>query len=343
MSRLAPFTLLAALALGCTPTVRDPQEAGFSHIAHTRAGVNCTRCHTGQRDAQEASALHLPASTICSDCHDQAHPGQANRDCMSCHADPDTRATLQAAGEALIFDHSKHFDRVGGDCVPCHRGAVEPGRGALPAMADCAECHRPWIEGLGCDRCHASMWAYPLVPLSHQAHTADFARRHGLTARAEPARCGQCHAQSFCAECHDGNAPMTASAAWPDRPDRGFIHRPGYQDRHAAEARLEGPTCLGCHGVDQCRTCHVAAGRGPGDPSPHPVDWASPGVGPNLHASAARRDLLECASCHGGSAGMICVDCHGVGRPGGSPHGGRTPLGDPRADRPCTVCHGGRR
>ncbi|MEZ4465769.1 MAG: hypothetical protein R3F43_15220 [bacterium] len=148
--------------------------------------MNCTRCHTGQRDAEEAGDLHLPASTICSDCHDQLRPVHADkpdRDCMKCPPIP-TRATLQAAGEALIFNHSQALRPRGRDCVPCHRGAVEPGRGALPAMADCADCHKPWIEGLGCDRCHASMWAYPLVPLSHQAHTADFSKRHGLVARS---------------------------------------------------------------------------------------------------------------------------------------------------------------
>lgn len=327
----------------CQPEVREPAEPHFGHTTHVRAGIHCTRCHEGQRTATTADAVHLPDSASCNACHEAVHPNAPDRDCMKCHTDRDTAAVLKAVGESLIFNHSAHLKRNGPDCVGCHRGVFEGQAGALPRMAECATCHQAWIETVACDKCHQNLWAQPLVPISHQAHGADFVRRHSLVAQAEPARCGQCHAQSFCAECHDGNAPLNPEVMWADRPDRTFIHRPGYLERHAPEARLEGPTCLGCHGVDQCRDCHALAGRGLGGLSPHPTGWASPGPGPNLHATAARRDLLECAACHGGSGGDLCADCHGVGRPGGSPHGGRTPLGNPLSDRPCTACHGGRR
>lgn len=342
MSVLLRLGLILGLLTGCQPTHREAAEPHFGHITHVRAGIHCTRCHEGQRSATTADAVHLPDSAICADCHRDAHPKATERDCVHCHTDRDTAAVLKAVGESLIFNHSAHLKRNGPDCITCHRGAVEPGLGALPRMADCAECHSAWLDTLGCDRCHKNLWSQPLVPISHQAHAADFARRHGLTAKADQARCGQCHAESFCAECHD-QAPIALDVAFADRPDRGFVHRPGYLQRHAPEARLEGPTCLGCHGVEQCRDCHSQAGRGRGGSSPHPTGWASPGPGPNLHASAARRDLLECAACHGGADGDLCATCHGVGRPGGSPHGGRTPLGNPQSDRPCTACHGGRK
>lgn len=344
MTRIGIVLGLVALALaGCTGDVKAPAEATVSHVAHARAGVHCSRCHAGIAEATTAAGTHLPTDDACAACHAEAHPGQADRVCTGCHVDPDITATLDAMGAALIFDHRGHLDRMKPDCVACHRGTVDPGHGTIPAMSDCAGCHDDWLRGLDCKRCHVSLVAYPIKPISHQAHAADFARRHGLEAMAGGDRCAQCHGQSFCAECHDGRIPLTAADRWPDRPDRGFIHRPGYLERHAFEARLEGPTCVGCHGVEQCRACHADAGRGPGGLSPHPPGWASPGAGPNRHADAARRDLLDCASCHSGAGAEICVTCHAVGRPGGSPHGGRRPAGDPRRDRPCTACHGGPR
>lgn len=338
--RLALALLLLA---GCTD-VRQPPTARVSHTAHTRAGVHCKRCHQGLEQSTTAAAVHLPDNPICVGCHADAHPGKPDRDCVGCHVSEDARATLERLGAAFNFNHAEHVPRMRGDCIACHRGAVEAREGgAIPQMADCDQCHREWTEGLACARCHASMANYPLVPVSHQAHAADFMRRHGQAARAGGDRCGTCHSQSFCAECHDGNAPITAGNAWPDRPDRAFVHGPSYLDRHAREAKVEGPMCVGCHGVEQCRDCHEAAGRGLGDASPHPRGWASPGPGSNLHAAAARQDLLQCASCHGGSGGDLCADCHAVGRPGGSPHGGRRPLGDPQRDRPCVTCHRGLR
>lgn len=340
MSRVLP-SLAALLLAACATEVRAPAEAGFSHVRHAQAGVHCSRCHPGIASATEAAPTHLPADAICAGCHTPAHgTREAPPDCTRCHVDPDVASTLAAMGAALRFDHRAHLGRMQADCVACHRGTIDPGHATIPQMSDCAGCHNDWLAGLDCQRCHVSLVAYPLRPISHQAHAADFARRHGREAIAGADRCGQCHGQSFCAECHDGRSPLPAGARWPERPDRAFVHRPGYLERHAAEARLEGPTCVGCHGVEQCRACHADAGRGPGGLSPHPPGWASPGPGPNRHADAARRDLLDCASCHGGSGAMVCVTCHAVGRPGGSPHGGRRPAGDPARDRPCTTCHG---
>lgn len=343
---LAALSFSALLLGACSRSAPPPpREAGFSHVAHARAGVHCTRCHGDVVDSESAAATHLPASAICAECHAEAHPGQADRDCAGCHVDRDTEAALAEMGEALRFDHRAHLGRTQGECVGCHRGAIGDGagRGAIPAMDDCATCHQPWIDGLACSTCHVSLAQYPLVPVSHQAHTGDFLRRHGLEARLGIDRCGQCHAQSFCADCHNERAPLDPATAWADRPDRGFIHRPGYVERHAWEARQEGTLCLGCHSETSCQACHGPAGRGPGGLSPHPAGWASPGPGPNEHAAAARRDLVSCAACHSGPGGDLCVTCHAPGRPGGSPHGDRTPAGDPAHDRPCRRCHGGGR
>ncbi|MCA9542100.1 MAG: cytochrome c3 family protein, partial [Myxococcales bacterium] len=318
----------------------------FDHIVHVRNGVHCTRCHEGVAEATTAAPNHLPDSAKCAGCHATAHAAgsaEAQGDCNGCHLNPETPATLARLGASLYFDHAAHLPRIGEDCVRCHRGAADPSERAAPQMDDCGQCHQGWIDDARCSRCHVSLVDWPLAPLSANVHAADWLRRHGGVARTDANACAQCHGQAFCADCHDGRAPFPAADFWPDRPDRGFVHRANYLERHAYEARLEGPTCIGCHGVNQCRSCHADAGRGPGGLSPHPVGWASPGPGQNAHAAAARRDLLECASCHSGAGADVCVTCHAVGRPGGSPHGLTRPAGDVTRDRPCTACHGGAR
>jgi hypothetical protein len=331
--------VLALLLSACTGTRSQP-SADVSHVAHARAGVHCTRCHG---DLGAGSAPHLPEDATCAACHADAHPGQEDRKCTGCHVDPDARTTLIEAAGALRFDHGQHLPRVNGDCVQCHRGAISPDAehpGALPAMNDCRSCHAKWLDDVTCDRCHVSLALYPLRPVGALAHQADFLRRHALEARAAPDRCAQCHTQSSCADCHDRRAPMAPEVAFADRPDRAFVHRPGYAAWHGADARLDGASCLGCHGETSCVACHSLYGNGPGGPSPHPRDWASPGPGPNTHAAAARRDLMSCAACHSGPGADTCVTCHAPGRPGGSPHAGTTPAGDPRRDKPCRRCHG---
>ncbi len=332
---------VGALLLGCHEAPREPAAAHVGHLPHVRAGVHCTRCHEG---VGETDGLHLPTDATCVGCHAAAHDrAPAKQRCLSCHMEPEEEVALTALAESLRFRHGPHLERVGGDCVRCHRqaaGQTSARQGAIPTMDDCQQCHAAWLEGLNCDRCHVSLTNYPLVPVTHQAHSGDYLYRHPAEALHDVARCGQCHSQSFCADCHSTRAPMAASQAWPDRPDRGFVHRSNYLERHAWEARIEGQICLTCHTERSCQTCHAAAGRGPGGLTPHAAGWASPGLGGNRHGVEARRDILACAACHGGAGGDLCVTCHAPGRPGGSPHAGRRPVGDPRRDAPCNRCHG---
>ncbi len=321
----------------CKPEPR-PVVANVGHSAHASGGVHCSRCHQGMEVAEEASSTHLPTDEVCVECHrGEGHePGKCTEvdRCTECHVDDDAHGTLERRGEALIFSHKNHLQREKGECVTCHTPGV------TPTMEDCRPCHDAWLDSLACGTCHKSLSAYPLVPVTHQAHGADFLRRHGAEARVGADRCATCHAQAFCADCHDNRRPFTAATAWSDRPDRNFIHRPNFEARHAWSARQEPQTCLGCHSEQDCATCHEQIGRGVGGLSPHPAGWASAGPGPNLHSREARYDLLGCAACHSGAGSEICVTCHAVGGPGGSPHEGREPRGD-TGRQPCVRCHRG--
>ncbi|MFL5426132.1 MAG: hypothetical protein ACJ783_13945, partial [Myxococcales bacterium] len=77
--------------------------------------------------------------------------------------------------------------------------------------------------------------------------------------------------------------------------------------------------------------------------NPHPSGWAIPGTGTAFHGDAARRDILNCASCHDQGAQSICVTCHRSGGPGGNPHPSgflsRHNLSEAATDGRCAICH----
>ena len=334
---------VVAMLAACRSEVREAApSAHVNHRAHAVEGINCVRCHQAFKADEPADTLHLPADSICVECHADSHPDETDRACANCHVDEDTPAILRAVKADLRFQHGPHLKETHGDCVKCHRGAIQPTEsalGALPLMAECGQCHQNWLDDANCAVCHESLTLHPLRPITDQAHAGDFLRRHALEGRANIDMCAKCHSQSSCAECHDRRAPMPANLVHADRPDRGFVHRPGYVDRHATEARLDGPMCLSCHGESDCATCHAAVGRGPGGLSPHPAAWATAGPGANRHAAEARNDLLTCAACHSGPGADLCVECHAPGGPGGTPHGGSSPPGDKHRDLPCRRCH----
>jgi hypothetical protein len=63
------------------------------------------------------------------------------------------------------------------------------------------------------------------------------------------------------------------------------------------------------------------SGNAIGSTSSHPVGWiGSDPSNPNFHGRAARRRIIECASCHDQGPATNCIRCHRVGQYGGSPH-----------------------
>jgi len=149
-------------------------------------------------------------------------------------------------GRMVLFDHSAHEQRVGGD-------------------AACAVCHHlnlPLDRNSSCSACHRDMYE-PTATFSHRAHT-----------RALPgaAGCGQCHDEASpvrtmasattCVTCHKETPALAASP----------IAAPHEQWRDAAGylETMHG-LCVRCHertlaedtvshpaGLAECNTCHDA-------------------------------------------------------------------------------------
>jgi hypothetical protein len=338
-----------AQVLGLRPS---SQRRPFEHRAHVLEGIHCNRCHEGVEDAGEAGPLHLPDSASCKSCHQKPHD---ERECGSCHGIGHIREGAALAREHLRFEHSAHMNRVAGDCVRCHLD-IGSGDGVLrPRMANCLGCHehRAEFAARNCDVCHVDLRNEGTRPDDHLVHEPDFLRGHGTRAAGAKDLCASCHAERFCTGCHAGNAmPTTPERLAFDRVNTAGVHRAGFMSRHAEEARGAPGLCTTCHAPSSCSNCHARKGVG-GErnvigrmvsKSPHPAGWVGPRGQGNDHGRAAWRDPALCASCHGGAGEMLCVGCHKVGGPGGSPHApGFNSRMRKTIDRPCVLCHTGGR
>jgi hypothetical protein len=356
---------LAAVACG-RRTVLTDDDIRFTHGPHLRAGVACLTCHSdGVPDggvAGEAGVVTdaaagadagttpggrvnvMPREASCRGCH--TRPEQQR--CEFCHTEPRAPRTWRRENRALRFDHGPHVARLNGGCVRCHgydldgpsASRFEP---QIPSMATCTDsCHARDMRELACSRCHTSLSRYTPEALSLVRHPPGFARRHSVEARADERLCSQCHEPSYCVRCHTaGHGPPLAGVE-PMRAWREFIHRGDFIARHGSEARLDQASCVRCHAVDTCDTCHRGRGVGgsvaPG--SVHPAGWLDP-FSPRGHARAARRDLLTCVGCHESDATRTCVPCHRVGAGAGNPHPPGFSAGlDPQRHGVCLACHG---
>jgi len=337
-----PLALLlgaCAAILGIKP--RGPERA-FEHRAHSNRGIACLQCHVGIAQAKDEGPSHLPTRDTCVQCHSKPHDPN---DCAGCHGARLTRERAALARTHLKFAHDRHVPLLGGQCVPCHAAAGDAKQEQLrPPMAQCFTCHahKDQWQSARCDACHVDLPAESVKPASHVIHEGDFVREHGVRAASAKDLCATCHEEPFCAKCHGVSVATLPWRMTFDRPTLSGLHRAGFRQRHADEARAAPGTCTSCHAAERfCSDCHkqerVGAGR-LGD-NPHPPSWVRARGGE--HGRAARMDPLSCASCHGGEGEALCVGCHRVGGPGGNPHGpGFTSTKEPARDQPCRSCHG---
>lgn len=302
-----------------SPTLR------FSHQQH--AGESCTSCHGAALTSRRAGDSLRPAMSVCVECHNRVEEAPPIAQCGTCHVGYAHRATgridtpeqwraerpapmvLPQAPPALRFDHSRHVPRMGGEssCVNCHAGA-EP---TMPTMQSCTTCHDGSTAPAACVTCHSTGPDGKLrggrqaidEPLRPSNHTVDFMKRHGSVAKSGMQECMACHVEQDCLSCH--NASMAKPFA---------VHPPGFLTIHAVDARANGGNCTDCHTVQTfCTSCHVRAdvmGAPPHAPPAqrqfHPPGWVDASAA-NNHGVMARRDIVECASCH---SEADCITCH---------------------------------
>lgn len=341
---LVALTLALGVVAACAGVLglrRDPPRS-FAHRAHVTAGIGCPTCHQGVQKSGDSGALHLPEDRTCttSGCHDKPHDP---RPCLGCHGDPIAVGAVIEARAHLRFSHERHLQgAASGNCMRCHTGVAEGDARLRPSMATCWSCHEHdrVREVRDCDACHVDLAEEGTPPASHLIHDDDFARRHGEEASAASDLCATCHGERFCAACHGVTAPVVPARMRPADPFAASVHRAGFRARHAEEARAQPAACSSCHDVDRCAECHRQNGvAGDRAVSPHPPGWVGLTRSENDHGRAARRDPAACASCHGGAGEALCVSCHKVGGPGGSPHAPGWSSRQPLTALPCRLCH----
>src|SRR3569833_1912162 len=245
----------------------------------------------------------------------------------------------------LLFSHQKHLAR-GAACEACHPNAPSSQSAVdnlLPTELQCRACHpidradpaKQATPTAACGACHPSWTPGALVAQTYLTPPPlKFA--HAQHARQADNTCNACHDRSECAECHQGVVkPMD-------------FHPGNYLALHVIDAK-RGKDCSACHREQSfCVACHERSGVGTRaasqfneiDPSKHfhPIGWASPSAGPNLHAQEARRNINTCTSCH---REEDCLTCHSA-QPGAA-HASPHPVGWRGSSRCRALDRGNRR
>jgi hypothetical protein len=298
----------------------------FSHGKHLARGATCATCHPTATTSRSALDNLIPTEAACRACHpiDRALPNKVATPvaaCAGCHVGYTPGAVVARVyltPAPLKFDHSAH---ASSPCERCHgdmRAVDLATTQQLPTMASCLTCHTNGTQQRHCTDCHyarigglleTSFAHGDLVPRRTglgDEHGPLFARDHRHQASRPDATCGACHDRSECTDCHQG-VIKTAD-----------FHQANYLLVHATEAKRGRPDCSACHRAQTfCIACHERSGLGMrGDTGFsgtiaeqrfHPSGWVSSGVGTNLHAAAARRNVTSCASCH---REEDCLACH---------------------------------
>ena len=342
------------------PEQRIALRMNHGHPAHRK--LRCVRCHVDAGTSDRAADRLIPREASCLPCHEDriARDEPTAERCGFCHVGyAEENGRVVPASDfptpRLSFSHAVHVREEGMKCLTCHAGvtrATVATRAHLPTMKQCFECHggeKPTAPS-ACRTCHLTQadgrlrdeWPEgsmnPPRWLFGMHHDREWLVTHRWVGADHGSLCASCHAESDCADCHDGRVS----------PPR--VHPNDFLTTHAQMARRDDPSCTSCHRSQSfCLECHarlgvspIAAPRVRASARFHPPAevWLR---GPVQHAAEARRSMSACASCH---AENDCVQCHGVLGIGAglSPHppGFRARCAEAlrHNDRACRTCHG---
>jgi len=349
MNRHLLLVAAAAFLAACTagPNAKPAAKADppyvFPHSPHVDGDVDCKACHGAIVKATELEnrVRHV------------ALPKKNSDDCSGCH-DEIPKLTIPARTREfdVRFNHAAHLAKPNVSCKTCHPAPPEAKQAepSKPSMSACTSCHKHATDfaEARCTPCHQDLKRYE-KPVASFKHAGEWLKLHGAMARPTAETCAQCHEQTFCADCHSATTvPVRQSIAFPEEVKRDFIHRGDFVSRHMIEAGANPASCRKCHGSQFCDSCHSLQNVSPLSTNPtlrdpHPAGWSNPAQG-NLHAAAARRNIVACAACHDhgpAAAETVCLGCH-AGAGGANPHPPSfltKHRNDSKAKGVCQACH----
>lgn len=290
--------IYAALYMFAVAEEDQKYELIFSHQLHVEENeTECSSCHEAAETSQTGKDNLLPDMETCGDCHDV----EDDENCGMCHSDiEEPLEVIRIEEYNAKFSHEVHITAKF-ECSDCHLGIEKKETPSAPvsllSMSECMNCHSGKSAPVECSACHM-----PEEDLKPASHTINFAHAHsdlakiGMDEMSSGMRCVDCHQQSFCQECHEGeNLDQTT-------------HPLNYEFTHALEAQGKEKDCSVCHQDRQfCNSCHR-------DYQVYPHNHQQSGwaiaVGGGLHTAEASNDLDSCISCHEGNAEEICKPCH---------------------------------
>lgn len=352
---LGAISLLAGCALlvksGILPKYPIPFETHhYSHKQHVGdLGLDCDHCHSPIRESTNDLGSHTPPMKKCLSCHH--HKKQFNSDqCIVCHIVPEVE--IPPVRTSLHFSHKQHLGLPGMEdaCEVCHttnRTSTRVADRNIPQMQACLNCHyhETQFQNLDCLNCHKELWTMGLKPTSRYGHQGNFLRDHQHYTWSQTGVCMQCHTQDYCMDCHANQSDeLAANMKFHGRTDASFIHGADYLSRHFIEARHDPAMCISCHRPSYCQQCHEQHGISDIKSENqfakvHPDDFDDISS-PNFHGRIARREIVNCASCHDQGRDTICIECHAVFSDKINPHPrGWSSDKDRLHDRPCIYCH----
>ena len=341
-----------------------PNTIIFDHQKHQAS--SCQSCHPAASTAQRASDNLIPDMQSCQQCHNESttSPQPKISQCSGCHNGFSKNGTpgehfsktrpppmvLPRGHAKLRFNHAQHVTHltkndIKNNCQSCHDMKNAP----LPDEESCLNCHKnsplsgdanPASAPLNCQGCHttndktkrldtALRIGKTLRPTNHET---DWIKRHGVISRNQPDECASCHVEDSCSKCHSEKVATPFS-----------VHPPHFLAVHSLNARADLGSCSDCHNSQTfCFECHsdarVTMRPGKSPPSKtsfHPQGWLDATTASN-HGVNARRNIVECASCH---QERDCIACHD----GINPHPADFVFNCKSwlsADaRPCAKCH----
>ena len=250
--------LLGAVSLhGGRQSARAQEPSGdfskFLHSTPNHARMPCLLCHRRESNSPRPNLPGGSGHVPCAGCHAQQFANSDSPICTICHTDVRSGAFKSfppLKSFRVNFDHARHLNMGGVNCVTCH----SPARGGVAftipagfnAHSTCYRCHSPRAQSGGrdissCGTCH-KLGGYARTPMWTRAFRMNFS--HAKHGPAQKLTCNDCH------------------QVRPGQPQRRQVTAPEPANHHASG---RSQSCMTCHngkrafGGDDfsvCKRCH---------------------------------------------------------------------------------------
>ncbi|MEL0455888.1 hypothetical protein WJN01_06590 [Flavobacteriaceae bacterium SZ-1-7] len=265
------------------------------------AQTDCKACHE--------TLVFKGAPKDCASCHNDVHSMSVGNDCAQCHTTKtwivdNVQEIHEANGFPLIGAHGGlscvechtsetniRFDRIGNDCISCHRQDFEatqhPNHTESGFSTNCVECHSPLGTGWESDKI-ANHDFFPLT-LGHDIQDCTQCHKTDKFSDADP-NCVTCHQADY-----DGTLnPQHRNNGFPTDCVSCHTTNPGWKPANINHDFF--PLTRG-HDIQDCKACHITDNFSDADPncvSCHQTDFDGT-TNPN-HSTVGFS--TDCASCH---------------------------------------------